>query len=118
MARNLKPDESLNNALETIQREQNEALDELLTTLKSAYNTATIEKTGTTFTIDINPYLQANKDTTYNQVKTDINTLIDTFVASKSDLNLKHKNDGARFDGRRKFKRSRSKKSIKSKRKY
>jgi hypothetical protein len=112
----LQETESLNAAEARMKSKQMEKLAELHTALKNAYAAATIELDNAKFDIDINNYLIQNKDKTYVGVRAEINKKIGDFCTENSIYKLNYLPSAA--DGRRKFKRSRSKKSIKSKRKY
>lgn len=118
--------ESYDDAKNRLNEEQREKFNTFIASLQTSYpDVVTIE--GNNITIDLNDYIKNNKDKVYETEVTVIKTLIDEFCKANPKFSNTYKEAPAPKvvevveveDGRRrKTKRSPSKKSIKSKRKY
>jgi hypothetical protein len=133
MATILRGDQSLNQARQLKKEEQEEALKSFVADLQRIYGFTAIGVTGSgsnrELSINVNKYLESNPDLVFEVVISEIKGKINDFCSSNSALKFTYTGDtegsgGAAeskssADGRkRKIKRSPSKKSIKSKRKY
>lgn len=120
----LQENESYNDAVFRLNEDQRSKLGEFITVLKLKYP-AVVTIEGYNITIDLNNYIKTNKDKVYDTELSDIKKSIEDFCKTNPTFKNKYEilptpaqvvevTDGRR----RKTKRSPSKKSIKSKRKY
>jgi hypothetical protein len=123
MATPLPENESVNTAVDSLNRAQRAKLNTFIEELQRAYSgVVTIEENN--ITINLNDYIKTNKDKVYNDELTNIKASIENFCEANPKFKNHYVNVEApvkvdETDGRRrKTKRSPSKKSIKSKRKY
>jgi hypothetical protein len=126
MATMLTSNESFSTAENRLNAAQRDKFDTFIASLKADYPPGVVENKGNNINIDLNDYIKNNKDKVYDEELTKIKTSINNFCSNNSKFSNTYVTKEAAApvveeveDGRRrKTKRSPSKKSIKSKRKY
>lgn len=133
MATILSSSQSLDDARRLKKEEQETAFELFVNDLNSSYNNAIrVRPTDSNreLIIDVNQYLRDNTSKVFDVVIGEIKNKITSFCTSNAELKFKYNGDSSSAGGgveetksladgrRRKIKRSPSKKSIKSKRKY